>query len=438
MKRMGQRIWKNPLIFVLIAAMLTGWTGCGDTVHSYDGVHFDTETDDHGMEEQDSQKEGASEQADLAEVDSSGDVESDLCGRPTDGVSEADVWASHILEQMTLGEKVCQMFLVTPETLTGFQTVTAAGNITLGALEQYPVGGLIYFSTNLVDDEQTNTMLKNTTVYARENHDIPIFLAVDEEGGRVARIGSNPKFSVEKVPCMKEIGDSGDLSKAYDVGDTIGAYLSELGFNLDFAPDADVLTNPSNTVIGDRSFGTDAVCVSNMMLEVADGLLDNGVIPCVKHFPGHGSTAGDTHQGLAYTDKTLEELMSCELVPFQTAVDNGLPMIMVSHISVPSVTGDDTPASLSHFLVTELLREQMGFDGIVITDGMGMGAIEDNYESGEAAVLAVQAGCDMLLITADFPEAYQAVLDAVEDGRISEQQIDASVKRILRIKYSLR
>lgn len=130
--------------------------------------------------------------------------------------------------------------------------------------------------------------------------------------------------------------------------------------------------------------------------------------------------------------------MSCELVPFQTAVDNGLPMIMVSHISVPSVTGDDTPASLSHFLVTELLREQMGFDGIVITDGMGMGAIEDNYESGEAAVLAVQAGCDMLLITADFPEAYQAVLDAVEDGRISEQQIDASVKRILRIKYSLR
>ena len=435
---MGQRIWKNPLIFVLIAAMLTGWTGCGDTVHSYDGVHFDTETDDHGMEEQDSQKEGASEQADLAEVDSSGDVESDLCGRPTDGVSEADVWASHILEQMTLGEKVCQMFLVTPETLTGFQTVTAAGNITLGALEQYPVGGLIYFSTNLVDDEQTNTMLKNTTVYARENHDIPIFLAVDEEGGRVARIGSNPKFSVEKVPCMKEIGDSGDLSKAYDVGDTIGAYLSELGFNLDFAPDADVLTNPSNTVIGDRSFGTDAAGVSNMMLEVADGLLDNGVIPCVKHFPGHGSTAGDTHQGLAYTDKTLEELMSCELVPFQTAVDNGLPMIMVSHISVPSVTGDDTPASLSHFLVTELLREQMGFDGIVITDGMGMGAIEDNYESGEAAVLAVQAGCDMLLITADFPEAYQAVLDAVEDGRISEQQIDASVKRILRIKYSLR
>lgn len=438
MKRMGQRIWKNPLIFVLIAAMLTGWTGCGDTVHSYDGVHFDTETDDHGMEEQDSQKEGASEQADLAEVDSSGYVESDLCGRPTDGVSEADVWASHILEQMTLGEKVCQMFLVTPETLTGFQTVTAAGNITLGALEQYPVGGLIYFSTNLVDDEQTNTMLKNTTVYARENHDIPIFLAVDEEGGRVARIGSNPKFSVEKVPCMKEIGDSGDLSKAYDVGDTIGAYLSELGFNLDFAPDADVLTNPSNTVIGDRSFGTDAACVSNMMLEVADGLLDNGVIPCVKHFPGHGSTAGDTHQGLAYTDKTLEELMSCELVPFQTAVDNGLPMIMVSHISVPSVTGDDTPASLSHFLVTELLREQMGFDGIVITDGMGMGAIEDNYESGEAAVLAVQAGCDMLLITADFPEAYQAVFDAVEDGRISEQQIDASVKRILRIKYSLR
>ena len=437
MKRMGQRIWKNPLIFVLIAAMLTGWTGCGDTAHSYDGVHFDTETDDHGMEEQDSQKEGASEQADLAEVDSSGDVESDLCGRPTDGVSEADVWASHILEQMTLGEKVCQMFLVTPETLTGFQTVTAAGNITLGALEQYPVGGLIYFSTNLVDDEQTNTMLKNTTVYARENHDIPIFLAVDEEGGRVARIGSNPKFSVEKVPCMKEIGDSGDLSKAYDVGDTIGAYLSELGFNLDFAPDADVLTNPSNTVIGDRSFGTDAACVSNMMLEVADGLLDNGVIPCVKHFPGHGSTAGDTHQGYAYTDTTLDELKQSELIPFENAIQNNAAFIMAAHISAPRVTGDDTPASLSKTMITDILRGQMGYDGIVVTDAMNMGAVTEQYTSAQAAVKALQAGADLVLMPEDFQEAYQGVLDAVKDGTLTEQRINESVTRIVKVKVHM-
>lgn len=357
---------------------------------------------------------------------------------PVEVISDKDAWVTETLAEMTLEEKVCQMFMVTPECITGYTTVIAAGSVTQEALAEYPVGGMIYFASNLQDTAQTREMLGNTAEYARANHDIPIFLSVDEEGGRVARVAGNGAFGIENIGPMRTIGDSGDLTKAYDAGDTLGSYLSELGFNLDYAPDADVITNPANTVIGDRSFGTDPQCVSDMMLQVADGLWAHQVVPCVKHFPGHGSTEGDTHEGLAYTNKTLEELKESELVPFQTAVDHDLPMIMVSHISVPNILGDNTPSSLSYEMVTGLLREQMGYDGIIITDGMGMGAIADHYESGEAAVLAVQAGCDMLLLTNDFEVAYQAVLSEVENGTISEQQINDSVERILRVKYDLR
>ncbi|MCI5620364.1 MAG: glycoside hydrolase family 3 protein [Lachnospiraceae bacterium] len=423
----------KKIALVLLLGLTMGCMGCGKGTASNHGV------DDSYTENQQDPENGNAVEDDsdsMQDTEMEADTEPEEADIPEE--VDEDLWVSQTLAEMTLEEKVCQMFMVTPETLTGYTTVTAAGSVTQQAMEQYPVGGMIYFSGNLLDEDQTRTMLQNTAAYARENHDIPIFLSVDEEGGRVARIGNNSGFSVEKVPPMREIGDSGDLAQAYGAGNTLGTYLSDLGFNLDYAPDADVVTNSSNTVIGDRSFGTDADCVSDMMLEVAAGLSDNGVIPCVKHFPGHGCTEGDTHQGLAYTNKTLEELESCELVPFQTAVDNDLPMIMVSHISVPSIVGDDTPSSLSHYMVTEVLREKMGYDGIVITDGMGMGAIADNYESGEAAVLAVQAGCDMLLVTNDFVVAYEAVLAAVSDGRIPESQIDASVERILRVKWSVR
>lgn len=423
----------HRIAFALLLGLTMGCMGCGKGTASNNGAY------DNYIEDQTASGNGNTVEDDsdfIQDTETEVDTDSEEAG--VNGALDEEAWVSQTLEEMTLEEKVCQMFMVTPETLTGYTQVTAAGSVTQQALEQYPVGGMIYFSGNLLDEDQTRTMLQNTAAFARENHDIPIFLSVDEEGGRVARIGNNSNFSVEKVPPMQEIGDSGDLAQAYEAGDTLGMYLSDLGFNLDYAPDADVITNPSNTVIGDRSFGTDAECVSDMMLEVAAGLSDNSVIPCIKHFPGHGCTEGDTHQGLAYTNKTLEELESCELVPFQTAVDNSLPMIMVSHISVPSIVGDDTPSSLSHYMVTEVLREKMGYDGIVITDGMGMGAIADNYESGEAAVLAVEAGCDILLVTNDFVVAYESVLDAVSDGRIPETQIDASVERILRVKYRLR
>lgn len=267
-----------------------------------------------------------------------------------------------------------------------------------------------------------------------EERGLPMFISVDEEGGKVARIAKNSNFSVETFSDMRSIGDSGDTAKAYEVGNTIGAYLNQYGFNLDFAPDADVLTNPDNQVIGTRSFGTDPYVVSEMTQSVVKGLEDNQVYACLKHFPGHGATSGDTHAGYAYTDKALDELMQSELVPFSNGIQNGVHFIMVSHIAAPQVTGDNLPASLSPYMIQNVLREQMGYDGIVITDAMNMGAISDSYGSADAAVRAVNAGADIVLMPKDFVSAYQGVLNAVENGTISTDRIDESVRRILRLK----
>ena len=338
------------------------------------------------------------------------------------------------MAQMTLEERVLQMFMITPEALTGYGTVTAAGDVTYQSLQKYPVGGIILFAQNVIDPDQLGTMNGNLQNYSEEITGLPMFISVDEEGGKVARIAKNSNFSVETFSDMRSIGDSGDTAKAYEVGNTIGAYLNQYGFNLDFAPDADVLTNPDNQVIGTRSFGTDPYVVSEMTQSVVKGLEDNQVYACLKHFPGHGATSGDTHAGYAYTDKTLDELMQSELVPFFNGIQNGVHFIMVSHIAAPQVTGDNLPASLSPYMIQNVLREQMGYDGIVITDAMNMGAISDSYGSADAAVRAVNAGADIVLMPKDFVSAYQGVLNAVENGTISTDRIDESVRRILRLK----
>lgn len=341
------------------------------------------------------------------------------------------------LSGMTLKEKAAQIFVITPEALTGYKPVTAAGSATHNALKTYPVGGLIYFGANIVTPDQLKTMTGNTQKYAEEIEGMRLFLAVDEEGGTVARIGNNSNFTVKKYSNMASIGATQDFGKAYEVGKTIGSYLHEYGLNLDFAPDADVLTNPHNTVIGNRSFGTDGNLVAKMDLEVAKGLADNQVLSCFKHFPGHGATEGDTHNGFAYTNKTLDELKKSELVPFQAAVDNHIPFIMISHISAPNVIGGNTPSSLSKVMITDILRNQMGYDGIIITDSMSMGAIVNTYRPKDAVIQSIQAGADLILMTQNFEEAYQGVLDAVADGTISEQRINESLERILRVKLNM-
>lgn len=343
----------------------------------------------------------------------------------------------NIVDSMSLEEKVAQLFLVQPEAIVDIGTATAAGDATKQAINKTPVGGFVYFSDNLQSEQQVQDMLRNVQKYSEDRIGLPAFLSVDEEGGTVARVASTGRFDVTDVGDMAKIGASGDVQQAKQAGETIGSYLSELGFNLDFAPDADVLTNPDNTVVKKRSFGSDPQVVSDMSLAVAQGLAQHQVYSVYKHFPGHGATAGDTHQGYAYTDKTLDELKQSELIPFENAIQNNAAFIMAAHISAPRVTGDDTPASLSKTMITDILRGQMGYDGIVVTDAMNMGAVTEQYTSAQAAVKALQAGADVVLMPEDFREAYQGVLDAVKDGTLTEQRINESVTRIVTVKVHM-
>ncbi len=336
-----------------------------------------------------------------------------------------------ILAGMTLEEKVYQLFIITPEALTGSNTVTAAGETTRKSLENYPVGGLVYFSKNLKDPAQTKKMLQNVMAFSYEVEGLPLFTCIDEEGGRVARIGSNPAFGVEKIGSMQEIKDE---KEAYEAGETIGTYLSRFGFNFNFAPDADVLTNKSNKAIGDRSFGSDSDRVVKMAAAFSDGLHSQNVLSSFKHFPGHGAVQGDTHDGFAYTDKTYEELLKSELKPFMAAGSLGVDAVMAAHISVPEITGEDTPCTLSEKMITDVLRRDLGFEGLIITDALDMGAITQNYTSRQAAVLAFRAGVDMLLMPRDFKQASEGILEAVEKGEISEERIDESLRRIIKAK----
>lgn len=344
--------------------------------------------------------------------------------------------AAQIVSGMTLEEKVAQMFFITPEALTGYGQVTVAGDATNEAYQKYPVGGLIYNSQNLVDIDQTKTMMAKMQQYADSRISLPVFLGVDEEGGSVTRIASNEAYGLTNIDNMSDIGATGDTQNAYQAGVTIGTYLSDLGFNLDFAPVADVLT-VSDSVIGNRSFGTDSELVASMALSELQGLESMGIQGVMKHFPGHGGVSGDSHSGAVSTDKSLEELFASELVPFQRAIDGGAEFLMVGHIAAPNVTGDDTPASLSKVMITDVLRTQMGYQGVVITDAMNMTAITANHAADEAAVLAVNAGADMILMPEDFGKAYNGVIDAVNNGTIDEYRINEAVVRIVKAKLAL-
>ena len=332
------------------------------------------------------------------------------------------------ISAMPVEDKVAQLFMVTPESLTGASKVTQAGEKTQEVLNQYRVGGFVYFGDNLVDKEQVTNMLSATAGYNLYD----MFFAIDEEGGKVSRVQKS-KIEVPEVGNMSEIGATGDANKAYEAGKTIGQYLRELGFNVDFAPVADVVTATDKATIGDRSFGSDPVVVGQMVQKCAEGIQENGVSACLKHFPGLGDTTTDTHEERVVIEKSLEELQATDFVAFKDAIDAGVDFVMVSHATA---TGIDEvyPSSLSKKVITEQLRDYLGYDGIVITDAFNMKAITEYYTTEEACVKAIKAGADMILMPENFEAGYNAVLEAVKDGSISEERIDESLKRIFRVK----
>lgn len=336
--------------------------------------------------------------------------------------------ADAYISQMTLREKVAGLFIVTPEQLTGVGKVTVAGNTTKKYLEKYAVGGLIYFSKNIVGYDSFKTMLSKTKEFSK----YPLFLSIDEEGGTVSRVASTVS-KIKNVGNMSDIGATGDVNNATKAYTDIAAYLSDLGINLNFAPVADVQTEINN-LFAKRSFGNNAENVAKFIEVSVLALQQHKVSACLKHFPGHGATDADSEIGMAVTKRTLDEMRASEFLPFKAGIAAGADFVMIGHIAVPSVTGDNTPATLSHEVITNILREELGFNGIVITDAMNMGAITEYYPSGEAAVSALTAGADMILMPENFEEAYNAVLDAISNDVISEERIDESLRRIYRVK----
>lgn len=334
--------------------------------------------------------------------------------------------AEELLAGMSLREKLCQLMIVRPEVLTGESPVTAAGETTRLALEQYPVGGLIYSVDNLVTQEQTREMIENTQSYSK----IPLIISADEEGGNVGRLMY--KLGTTFIHSMYSYKDMGE-DTAYQNALTIGTDMVSCLFNTDFAPVADVWTNPANTVIGDRAYSDEFGQASELVAAAVRGFTESGVICCVKHFPGHGDTSTDTHEGAAAVDKSLEELRAGEFLPFEAGIEAGVDMVMVGHITVTAV--DDEPATISHEVITGLLREELGWDGVVVTDSLDMGALA-GYEIGEVCVKYLEAGGDIMLGIPDLAAALSALETAVTEGRLTEQRIDESALRVLMLKLS--
>ena len=344
------------------------------------------------------------------------------------------------MDTMTLREKVGQLFFIRPDALDATQSpgqinsseTEGVKTLTDGmrsVLTAYPVGGVAIFGKNISDPETLRTF----TAELRDATAVPMFLGVDEEGGLVARLANNAAFGLPRYESAAAVGASGNASDAESMGQTIGAYLADYGFTVDFAPVADVYTNPANTVIGSRAFSTDAYTAAAMAGACAQGLASQGVLPVYKHFPGHGDTAEDSHNGLAVTYKTHDELAACEWIPYSANDLTGCA-VMVGHIAAPNVTGDLTPASLSRTMISDYLRGELGFTGLVITDSMAMHGVTDTYSPSDAAVAAIQAGVDIILMPEVLSEAFDAVVAAVENGTISEARLNESVYRMLQYK----
>ncbi|MCM1230348.1 MAG: glycoside hydrolase family 3 protein [Ruminococcus flavefaciens] len=336
------------------------------------------------------------------------------------------------LAKMTLHEKVCQMFIAVPEAVTDYDVVTYVDCSFHKGYADYPVGGIIFFAKNIETSEQTSAMVRDMqddALFAGTG----AFMAIDEEGGTVTRIQS--KLGTEAVYDMNYYGSLNDRATAFSVGATIGSYLSDYGINLDFAPVADVNISPYNE-LGSRIFSTDPQIVADMSGAVVEGLHSEGVCSTLKHFPGLGAGNGNTHYNSVWIDRTHDQLVSTEFPAFQGGINAGSDFVMVGH-QITSASGDNLPGDLSHVVVTDWLRGELGFNGIAVTDSHSMGAISNAYTSGEAAVLAIEAGIDMVLMPYNLAEAVAGVEQAVESGRLTEERIDESVIRILEKKDEL-
>ena len=328
------------------------------------------------------------------------------------------------VKAMTWEEKIGQMVMV------GVEGYILDDNTRL-MIEKFHVGGFILFGRNIKDTDQIielTSSLKNAS-----KNDIPLLISIDEEGGRVSRL---PGVA---MPSSKTIGYTKDSDRAYENGRALAKRIKSLGFNLNNAPVLDINSNPNNPVIGDRAFSDESEVVTNLGVQTMKGIQAEGIISVIKHFPGHGDTSIDSHKGLPRVDHDLDRLQNFELIPFREAINNRADAVMTAHILLPKLD-PHYPATLSKTVITDILRQDLNFGGVIITDDMTMAAIKDNYDLGKAAVKAVNAGVDIVLVChehANYIAVIEALEQAVKSGNITKARIDGAVHRILKLKQKI-
>ena len=328
------------------------------------------------------------------------------------------------LDNMTLDEKIGQMITIG---IDGYSVDDTAKQL----ITDKKVGGVILFKNNISNSNQLLQLI-NDIKGINSTNKIPIFISVDQEGGRVNRLPSE----IKSLPSNEVVGNKNDNKLAYDIGKNIGYALGSFGFNMDFAPVLDVNSNPNNTVIGDRSFSNDKDKVASLGASEINGFKDSNIISVAKHFPGHGDTATDSHYALPIINKTLDELKSVEFVPFKKSIEEKVPAIMVSHILMPQIDANN-PASMSKTIITDILRKDLKFDGLIVTDDMTMGAVTNELDITTACINSINAGADLLLVCHGYDNeinVINAIKDSIKNENISIHTINKSVYRILSLK----
>lgn len=333
-----------------------------------------------------------------------------------------DIFLNYLLSNMTLSKKIAQMIIIDSQNKTELTTPLEQ------LLTNYQFGGFILFENNISQDyNHTKAFIKDIKD-ASQNP----FIAIDEEGGKVKRI--SPHFGINNIPSMLELANDNDPITLYQTGIYIGYYLNELGINMNLAPVLDILSNPNNFLIGSRAFGNEPKTVSMMSLALAAGLKHHRIIGVGKHYPGHGDTEIDSHQSIPIINKNYQELLNNELIPFIDHIKQKIPAILVGHLALPKINNSYIPATMSEILIKDILRKELNYNGLIITDSLKMKSITDNYTEKDIYINTIKSNNDILLMPNDPIKALNNIYSAVNNGIIPIEQIDQSVLRILRTK----
>ena len=371
-------------------------------------------------------------QDDVTDTDSSDETASDQ----TDAANQED--AEAVLEEMvasqiagmSIEQKAAALFFVTPEQLLGIETpVTEVGSSISEKLNQYPVGGIVLKEGNITSAEGLSEMVSNLQVFTQNS----LFIGISDEGGEDSPFITSG-ISENVIASQKETAESLGNTGAYSAGISLGSELKQFGFNVDFAPLADVSLN-DGSIAEQKGFGKDAATNAELARNVVKGLTDQSIFAGVKYFPGYGDATQEGNGGQIISQRTRDDLKE-EYAPYQEAIDAGAKFLMISHVSLPKIRGDKRPASLSPEIITDIVRNEWGYDGIVITDYMDKSCIYQKYTYAEAAVGAIEAGADMILSTKNFAKSYNGILDAVKKGQLTEERIDQSLTRIYKVKFA--